>query len=184
MATEYEKNWEWGMKLPAGRWTETFKAKFEKAAEEERKRPLNVAQKKEIVQLHLENKDLGCRKLVELVSARLSLTVTRYQVRKLIKEKDAILNMQSPKKRIGKTIGMQRFRAHLAELILEEQATKKRVTNDDMVRIARRTADLPEWKKWDDIARLEFPHSWILHLKKEFDIPYQKRPGRRLNTNA
>ena len=184
MMTEYEKTWEWGMKIPPGRWTETFTVKYKKALEEERKRPLNVSQKKEIVQLHLENKDLGCRKLVELVSARLDLTVTRYQVRKLIKDKDAIVDMQSPKERIGKTIGMQRFRAHLAELILEEQATKKRVTNDDMVYIARKTADLDEWKKWDDIARLEFSHSWILHLKKEFDIPYQKRPGRRLKTNA
>ena len=80
-------------KLSAGRIPDLLKASIM-----ESQKKLTLVQKKDVITLHLQFKDLGYKKLSQLVAKKLGFPISKSAVRDIIKKKNDILETTTSEK--------------------------------------------------------------------------------------
>jgi len=152
-------------KLSAGRIPDLLKASIM-----ESQKKLTLVQKKDVITLHLQFKDLGYKKLSQLVAKKLGFPISKSAVRDIIKKKNDILETTTSEKTTRTHCpneSMNRFRAAVVDVMIAE-SHHITVTNSIIKTYCLDIRKRDEFLQDSSIQKLTFSVNWIVNLKKDF----------------
>jgi hypothetical protein len=167
-------------KLSAGRIPDLLKASIM-----ESQKKLTLVQKKDVITLHLQFKDLGYKKLSQLVAKKLGFPISKSAVRDIIKKKNDILETTTSEKTTRTHCpneSMNRFRAAVVDVMIAE-SHHITVTNSIIKTYCLDIRKRDEFLQDSSIQKLTFSVNWIVNLKKDFKISWRKITGKKYLVN-
>ncbi|CAG5090268.1 Oidioi.mRNA.OKI2018_I69.PAR.g12533.t1.cds [Oikopleura dioica] len=167
---EKTKSLEKPAKLKPGRVPDAVKSQIVSWSSLMTNKKFSIHQKKEIVQLHLENPELGYKKLVKIIPEKLGYTISRSSLRLILKNKQLLLETVTSERSTRSNFISPIMNLFRKTVVAKINALDTIATNSEIKSICLETAKEEEFKDDAKLRKMTFCDDWVGSLKKDFNL--------------